>query len=257
MNLEEFDLIIINTSGGKDSQTSLDVVANLAKRQGVLDRVIAAHAILEEEWKGTLELVEEQCGRYGVQLHVMQRPQGTLLDQVKERKMWPSNKARFCTSDHKRGQIDKIITGESNRLGKKHVKVLNCMGLRAMESRARSKKNSFELDKRRSNGKRTVYTWLPIFEWSTEQVWANIKASGVRYHWAYDLGMPRLSCCFCIFAGRDALLLAGHHNKGLLEKYVAVEKEIGHTFRKELPIINILDAVNAGEQPGPIKTWEM
>lgn len=30
-----------------------------------------------------------------------------------------------------------------------------------------------------------------------------------------DLGMPRLSCCFCIFSPRSALLLAGKHNPGL------------------------------------------
>jgi hypothetical protein len=46
--------------------------------------------------------------------------------------------------------------------------------------------------------------------------------------------MPRLSCCFCIFSPRSALLLAAKHNPELLAQYVAVEKQIGHRFRKEL-----------------------
>ena len=51
------------------------------------------------------------------------------------------------------------------------------------------------------------------------------------YHHAYDLGMPRLSCVFCIFAPESALLVAGKHNPDLLKQYVAVEEKIGHSFK--------------------------
>ena len=89
--------------------------------------------------------------------------------------------------------------------------------------------------------------WLPLHAWTTEQVWQRIKASGVRYHPAYDLGMPRLSCCFCIFSPRSALLLAGKHNPELLAEYVAVEKQIGHRFRKELSLTEVQEALAKGE----------
>jgi len=81
----------------------------------------------------------------------------------------------------------------------------------------------FGNDPRSSNGRRTVDVWLPIHSWTADQVWQRIHASGVRHHPAYDLGMPRLSCCFCIFSPRSALLLAGKHNPQLLAEYVAVE----------------------------------
>ena len=84
-----------------------------------------------------------------------------------------------------------------------------------------------------------------------------IKASGVRHHPAYDLGMPRLSCCFCIFSPRSALLLAGKHNPELLGEYVRVEQAIGHTFRKELPLADIQQALADGEEPGPVQDWTM
>ncbi len=81
--------------------------------------------------------------------------------------------------------------------------------------------------------------------------------SGVPHHPAYDLGMPRLSCCFCIFSPRSALLLAGKHNPELLEHYVQVEKQINHTFRKELSLAEIQAALQAGEQPGKVQNWIM
>ena len=40
-----------------------------------------------------------------------------------------------------------------------------------------------------------------------------IRRSGVPYHYAYDFGMPRLSCMFCFYAPKSALRLAGSHNR--------------------------------------------
>ncbi len=125
------------------------------------------------------------------------------------------------------------------------VRVLSCMGLRAQESSSRAKKATFERDARSSNGRREVHTWLPIHDWAVEQVWARIEASGVEHHRAYDLGMSRLSCCFCVFAPKAALVLAGRHNPELLDAYVAVEKKIGHTFRIDLTLVEVKAAVDA------------
>jgi 3'-phosphoadenosine 5'-phosphosulfate sulfotransferase (PAPS reductase)/FAD synthetase len=257
MDLTTFDLIVINTSGGKDSQTLMKKIVDDATAAGVLDRVIAVHAELEEEWAGTKELVAEQALAHDIPIRYVKRSE-SLLSQIEKRGMWPSNKARFCTSDHKRDQINKVIVAESNALNlPRKVQVLNCLGIRAQESSARAKKTAVQVNKRLSNTKRTVTEYLAIFDWTEEQVWIDIKASGVRYHHAYDLGMPRLSCCFCVFAGRDALLLAGHHNKPLLKRYADLEGRIGHTFRKELPIVTVLQAVENGEQPAKISTWAM
>jgi 3'-phosphoadenosine 5'-phosphosulfate sulfotransferase (PAPS reductase)/FAD synthetase len=129
------------------------------------------------------------------------------------------------------------------------------MGLRAQESRQRAKRAAFTSDNRASNGRRTVETWLPIHEWTDEQVWQTIRASGVPYHYAYDLGMPRLSCCFCIFAPEPALLLAGKHNPDLLSEYVRVEKSINHKFRQDVTLVQIQDKLAAGHDPKPVKEW--
>ena len=122
---------------------------------------------------------------------------------------------------------------------------------------AKYKRTPFTRDVRASNGKRRVDVWLPIHGWTATQVWARILASGVRHHPAYDLGMPRLSCCFCIFSPRSALLLAGKHNPGLLADYVAVEARIGHRFRKELALADVQAALARGEEPGAVPDWAM
>jgi len=261
MNLHDYDRLVVNTSSGKDSQTILRLVVNLAIAQEyALDRIVCAHADLGEmEWPGTVELAERQATAYGLRFWKMARPQGDLLSHIEQRGMWPSSTARYCTSDHKRGQIRKLFTELTATLDAKgrQVRILNVMGMRAEESPARSKLLPFSHDKAASNGKRHVDVWLPIHGWKIAEVWADIKASGIPYHKAYDLGMPRLSCVFCIFSPPAALMLAGKHNPELLARYVAAERSMGHTFRKDFPIERVQQAIAAGEDWGKASDWVM
>jgi len=248
MNLMDYDWIVLNSSGGKDSQTMIEVVYKMAVSQGFrLNRIVVAHADLGRvEWTGTKDLAERQAKHYGLEFQAIARPQGDLLNHIESRGMWPSSTSRYCTSDHKRGQIGKIITDLGRRLPGT-IRVLNCMGLRAQESPARSKKVALVHDKRNSTQRRHVDTWLPILDWTEDQVWASIKETGVEYHKAYDLGMPRLSCVFCVFAPKAALIIAGKHNPELLQEYVRVEAKIEHTFRQGLSIAEVAKAVEADE----------
>jgi 3'-phosphoadenosine 5'-phosphosulfate sulfotransferase (PAPS reductase)/FAD synthetase len=260
VNLQSWDWILVSSSGGKDSQAMLDLVVCQAREAGVLDRVVVVHADLGRvEWQGTREIAEAQAKFYGVRFEVVKREQCDLLDHVKQRGMWPSPKQRYCTSDHKRAPIGRVITqltreawtrDGSDHLPRKdrpQVRILNCMGLRAQESPSRAKLIAFEKNERTSCGIRSVYDWLPIHHWKVQDVWARIKASGAPVHPAYSLGMPRLSCCFCIFAPRAALITAGKHNRALLDEYVQVEDEIGHRFRMDVSIREVRDAVLANE----------
>lgn len=304
-DLTEYDVILVNTSAGKDSQAMLDYVYEAARAVGVEDRVQAVHADLGRmEWAGTKQLAQRQCDHYGVELHVCIRRDKTgavgsdLLGRVRERGMWPSNAQRWCTSDFKRTPCSTVITALA-RAAKKQLgrapRVLNCMGLRSQESAARancpsckghgklnaetgkalSKKAlkagaatvtcprcngegervAYERDPRQSNSAKTVDTWLPIHDWTEAQVWGRIKVSGVEHHRAYDLGMPRLSCVFCIFAPKAALVVAGRENRALLDEYVKVEAEVGHSFKNDMRIAEVAEAVDAGEQVRLDGTW--
>ncbi len=263
-DLASYDWIVINSSAGKDSQAMLDYLVELADGAGVdRARLVVVHADLGRvEWQGTKDLAAEQAAHYGLRFEVVKRSQGDLLDHVQARGKWPSPKNRYCTSDHKRGQVGRLHTmldGETRAAGvtDRPARILNCMGMRADESTARSKLQAFSNDKRNTNGRRTVDVWLPIHTWDAERVWERIRASGVRHHTAYDLGMPRLSCCFCIFAPRAALLLAGKHNPELLAEHVRIEKAIDHKFKADLSLESIQQDLADGCQVEKVTDWNM
>lgn len=257
-DLGSYDIILVNTSGGKDSQAMLDEVYRLAADAGVTDRLVAVHADLGRvEWEGTRELAAKQVEQYGLRFEVVSR-NGDLLDQIIDRRVsldakgktsapaWPSSAARFCTSDQKTGQVTKLITrlvAESGIKGRP-VRILNCLGIRAQESPARAKKVAFGPDSA-TNGKRTVDRWLPIFTWTEDEVWARIKESGVPYHPAYDLGMSRLSCVFCVFASKADLTIAAKHNPELAREYAEVEIQVRSTFRSDLSMTDIIALAEA------------
>ena len=75
---------------------------------------------------------------------------------------------------------------------------------------------------------------------------------GVEYHKAYDLGMPRLSCIFCVFAPKAALKIAAKHNPELYNEYCRVEEKIGHTFRKGFSLSELKDNRDLTED---VKEW--
>lgn len=243
--LADYDVILVNSSAGKDSQAMLTWLVNLADSEGVSrDRLIVVHADLGRvEWTGTRELAQEQAEAYGLRFEVVTRVQGDLLDQIEARGMFPSSAARYCTSDQKTSQVAKLMT----RLAAEHrdaghdrpVRILNCLGIRAQESPARAKKVPFETDRKASNGRRHVDRWLPIFDWTTDEVWRVIRASGVRWHEAYDAGMPRLSCVFCVLAGERELVLAARLNPALAAEYADVETRIGHRFQEKRSMAQI------------------
>ncbi len=257
MDLTAYDLILLNTSGGKDSSVMAWVVTRMAEAQGVKDRLVLGHATFREEWTGTIAVVKLQAEQLGLPFHVVERGEG-LLDYVRRRKMWPSSKARYCTSDFKRAPIDKLITKLAPGL-ERRMKVLNVMGIRAEESPARAKKVPFKVNERRTNGRRHVDDWLPILSLKKEEVWTTIHENRIPQHWAYAIGMPRLSCRFCIFAPKAALVLAGkqEENIEMLREYVTVEKEIGHSFRENLKIADVLAEVERGAEAGPVSDWKM
>jgi 3'-phosphoadenosine 5'-phosphosulfate sulfotransferase (PAPS reductase)/FAD synthetase len=268
-DLTTYDYVLINSSAGKDSQAMLDHLVKLADEQGASrSKLVVVHCDLGRvEWEGTVELAQEQAEHYGLRFEVVRRELGDLLDQVEQRHAanlakgraippWPSSAARWCTSDQKTSQVLKLMTllvdsfrpfpeSPSTIVGRP-VRILNCLGIRAQESPARAKKVAFTpRDKKASNGKRVVDTWLPIFAWSEEQVWDVIHASGVRYHWAYEVGMERLSCCFCVLASKADLVIAARHNRALAEEYVAVEDRVGWRFTNTFSMADIVAA--AGE----------
>jgi 3'-phosphoadenosine 5'-phosphosulfate sulfotransferase (PAPS reductase)/FAD synthetase len=250
VHLHEYDAIIVNSSAGKDSQVALGTVVEHADRAGVDRSVITVlHCDLGDvEWDGTRELAEKQAAHYGLRFEVRRREQGGLLEQVEARGMWPSSAARYCTSDQKRAPARRLMTQivrELGPFGGRPARLLNVMGLRAAESPGRAKKAAFELDTSASNGKRQVFTWLPVHDWTDGQVWSYIRNSGVPYHRAYDDGMTRLSCSLCVLASKKDLIRACQLRPDMAARYAALEARIGHKFRADISMAELIQEASA------------
>jgi 3'-phosphoadenosine 5'-phosphosulfate sulfotransferase (PAPS reductase)/FAD synthetase len=260
--LASFDVILVNSSAGKDSMASLDLIATEAAEQGVLDRVVVGHAGLgRAEWKGALELARKQAERYDLAFFAVTARGADLLERVDRRGMWPSAMQRWCTSDLKRGPLrrlmTKLVADHRERAGEVRVRLLNVMGLRAQESPARARKPSSQIDESASNGRREVTNFLPLHRWTEDDVWSRIGASPIAdlVHPAYAAGMPRLSCCFCVLASKSALVTAARLNPTLAEDYLKVERKTGHRFRMDCSMEEVVEAARSGEPLEPAATW--
>ena len=105
-DLTWYDIILVNSSAGKDSQAIFTELVRRADLEGVRDRLVVVHADLGRvEWPGTKDLARRQAAHYGLRFESMARPQGDLLAHIEQRGMFPSSTTRLCTSDHKRGQV--------------------------------------------------------------------------------------------------------------------------------------------------------
>lgn len=215
-------IFFVNDSGGKDSQAMKIFLSKVVPH----DQLVIVHADLPEvDWDGCWDHV--QSNSLGIEAHLV-RANKTFFQMVEHRGMFPSAQHRQCTSDLKRAPIEKFIRNWCKDRGK--TLIVNCMGIRAEESAARSKQNPFRFNDRNSKSGREWYDWLPIFDWTIKEVWAEIESVGQKRHYAYDLGMSRLSCVFCIMSSKRDIQIAAKHNPELYQKYVSTEERLGFTL---------------------------
>lgn len=214
-------LFVINHSGGADSQAMYLTL----KDKIPPERLVIIHAHLPGvEWDGTKEHVKETTIH---ELFIVEAKK-TFFEMVEHRQMFPSPEYRQCTSDLKRGPINKQIIALGNQRG--FTTVVNCMGLRAEESPKRARKKTFRKVKSYTNTKRAWYEYLPIHKLKKTEVFAMIEKAGQEPHWVYKAGMTRLSCCFCIMASRSDLMTAKRLKPALFAKYAETERRLNHTF---------------------------
>lgn len=232
--ISERALFVINHSGGKDSQAMYIKMRNIIPAEQLI--VIHAH-LPEVEWPGTIEHIKSTVKH---KLFIVQAKK-TFFEMIYHRMKFPSPQQRQCTSDLKRGPINKQIRNYCNDNGFKMV--VNCMGMRADESTSRAKLKEFKWNKVESNSKRDWYEYLPIHSTTEQQVFAIIKLAGETPHWVYAAGMSRCSCCICIMANADDLRTASKLAPDLFQKYIQAEEDFNYTMRMDkVPLKEYNDA---------------
>ncbi|MFD8902873.1 phosphoadenosine phosphosulfate reductase domain-containing protein [Streptomyces ardesiacus] len=253
------DLIIIQTSSGKDSLVGMHRTVAAAKAAGSLHKVRVMHCDLSSEWPGVPELARRQAERYGIPF-LLVTPNGGFLGMVEHRQMWPDAKRRLCTSALKRDPTGPVITTWVRELGlDRQAIVLNVMGVRGAESASRALKARLALDPRTTSANRLVLTWNIIHGLSEQEVWQDIASNGLEYHPIYDTGLERLSCVYCVLAGPEWLILATRVCFALElphpQTFAELERRIGHSFNQNFTLNAIIAAARMLDAlDGPI-TW--
>ncbi len=221
-------LVAINHSGGKDSQA---MMIKLVEAGIPRDQLLIVHATLGDiEWPGTISHIRKTT--FGLPL-VIARPRRSFFEMVRARGMFPSPQYRQCTSDQKRGPIERELRRYLAANPRFAGRIVSAMGARAEESAARRCRPAVSLNARNSVAGRTWIDWLPIHELTKREVFDTIASAGQEPHWAYGRGMSRLSCSFCIMSSLADLQCAARLRPDLLSAYIALEDEIGHTLRPD------------------------
>lgn len=226
-------LFVVNHSGGKDSQA----MAELIRQSPIPDeQIVVIHAKLPEvDWEGIPEHIESNTQSAWPIIYTQAGK--TFFDMVERRfesrpevPCWPSPSTRQCTSDLKRGPIDKAVRHLIKSMPDHSKRVVHCIGIRAQESSCRAKAIPWKYEARDSKAGRTIHQWLPIHDLSETQVRNVISDAGQELHWAYSKGMSRLSCCFCIMANQSDLSTAAQIMPNLFDRYKKLEEKTGYTM---------------------------
>ena len=233
--IEAGALFAISHSGGKDSQAMTILLREVIP----VEQIAVVHAPLGRvEWPGTLRHIERTTE--GLPL-ILARARTDFLAMVRRRGRFPTPGVRQCTSDLKRGPIERELRRYLKANPRFSGRVVSCMGMRADESARRAKQEAVRWNARGSVAGRHWLDWLPIHHLAETQVFEIIAAACQRPHWVYRAGMSRCSCSFCIMASRQDLWTAARLRPALAAEFAALEEEIGHTLNSgRVPLREII-----------------
>jgi 3'-phosphoadenosine 5'-phosphosulfate sulfotransferase (PAPS reductase)/FAD synthetase len=236
---------VVNHSGGKDSTRMLGFIrTNFPDAPAYA--VMADTGFEHQRPISAADFARQRCAEFGLELTVVRHPRRTYLEMVEKRGMFPSPQFRQCTSDLKRGPIDKFIRSLPHKV------IVNCIGIRSEESNPRSRLSPLTSNQNLSTRCRTVYNWLPVFDQMLSEVLAWHWVNAIRLHPVYvpeyhkdgTTGgyLRRFSCRVCIFS-TDADLAAIHlHDRPAFDAVAELERKMKFTMRPGASLIQIVEA---------------
>lgn len=207
-------MIIVNVSGGKDSQACL----KMAVKERGSENVIGLFNDTQWEHPLTYGHIATMRDLYDVKIVTISA--GSVPDQVRKYKRFPDGKSRFCT-DNLKIQPSKAFLKEFAKTNK-GVEVW--LGVRSDESHQREKRYAaFDPEKRyyphqvmpskypRYLGlKLGIRIRLPILHWSTAQVLEYLDG---QENPLYRQGFDRVGCFPCLVGGDRSKEKAFFHDE--------------------------------------------
>lgn len=211
----KIDRFHVALSGGKDSIVLLELVKRTLPKSAYT--VIFGDTKMEfPDTYDVIDEIEKQCKKEDIDFH---RASSHLEPEESWRLFGPPSRVlRWCCTVHKSTpQTLKLreITGKDNYVG------LDFVGVRKHESAMRSKYEEENFGKKQKG----QYSYNPILEWTSAEVWLYIFAHKLIVNAAYKKGNSRAGCLFCPM-GRgkaDSFRYMCYHEE--IDKYTQLIKE--------------------------------
>lgn len=234
-------------SGGKDGLTSAVIANKYLDSIGHTGPRICVHADLGRvEWRGATELCQMQADYLGLELLVVKRAKGGLMERWLERweanvtryaglqtaKLvlpWSTPSMRFCTGELKGQQIARAL---KKRYPDRPI--INILGIRREESASRAAKAVSSIDKLVDRPGLPGMVWYPAIEFKLADVLTTNDATGLRRHEAYTVyRSTRFSCIYCILASLHDLQASARcaDNVDVYREMVGLEADSSFSFQ--------------------------
>lgn len=148
------------------------------------------------------------------------RGQLDFLALVRRKGLFSSRVMRFCTTELKVLPAQRYIAS----LG---VEVVNAVGIRRAESRARSQSEEWEW-----SDTFDCEVWRPIARWSADQVDAIHRRHGLAPNPLYAWGLSRVGCWPCIHARKSEIAIVAERDPRRIDEIEATEQELNDAGSK-------------------------
>ncbi len=201
--------VVASISGGKDSAA----LSLWLTEQGIEhDRLFAdtgwEHPATYEYLRGPLT---EKLGTITeVRSHL-----GGMADVVRKRMMFPGRLRRFCTQEFKIRPIARWCK-------KSDVELVNAIGVRAAESRARAGLPRWDVAAGFDSE-----LWRPLIDWTEQDVIKMHQRHGLAPNPLYLRGAARVGCWPCIFSRKREIALVAKLSPERIDLIRQLEQEIG------------------------------
>ncbi len=208
--------IAIGVSGGKDSTATAFATSAFLDEIGHRGPRLLIHSHLGRvEWKDSLPSCQRLADRLRLELVVVERQAGDLMDRwlvrwrnnveryvnlqcVKLILPWSMASMRFCTKELKTVIICNYLVRRFPG-----STILSVVGLRRQESSTRAKAPVCvpNVDLTSAKYQTCGYNWHPLLGWLKEDVLRYHDLCDFPLHEAYLVyGTSRVSCCFCVLS---------------------------------------------------------
>ena len=222
----KLDIFHVAFSGGKDSAVLLDLVKK-ALPNGSFVVIFGDTGMEFPDTYKVVELTKKQCEEDGTPFYISH-------SCFKPEDSWrlfgpPARVLRWCCSVHK-------STPQTLKMREITKKVdyidMDFVGVRAHESATRSRYDYENFGKKQKG----QYSYNPILEWTSAEIWLYIYMNDVPINETYKKGNSRAGCLFCPMGGGRGDFFQRSAYTEEVDSYISLIKE--------------MNARNAGDQKG-------